>query len=168
MYMGNGKEFLGFLAKGFCGVFGQRFLLGFWNINFYNMNLNDLLSVCCITTGQDIERVKKKDRYRELVFTRHLFFYMARYYFGAKLNEIQTIFRCDHSTVLHGVNVVKDLLSINDLMATKAVDAIKETIGRNNKFEKQLTVFVPFEVKAAELAEMLINKYGCRVITANA
>ena len=128
------------------------------------MELVDLLKACCVVTGQDFERVKQKGRYREIVFTRHLFFYMARHYFGAKLREIKNIFGFDHSTVLHGLELVNDLLYVNDQHTIDCIDRIHDYVGKHYQLDKKLTVYVPFSVEAGKIAEMLQNKFNCRVV----
>lgn len=128
------------------------------------MTLINLLEACCIITGQEIERVKKKGRYREVVFTRHLFFYMAKFYFGAKLREIKVIFGFDHSTVLHGIRLIDDLIYINDEYTLRCMEGIKDYVGKHFQLDKKLTIYVPFDVDVLELSKMLQNKFGCRIL----
>lgn len=129
-----------------------------------NMTLMNLLEACCVVNGQEMERVKRKGRYREVVFTRHLFFYMAKLYFGAKLREIKVIFGFDHSTVLHGIRLIDDLIYVNDEHCVKCVEAIKKYVAEHFQLDKKLTIYVPFDVDALELSKMLQDKFGCRIL----
>lgn len=132
------------------------------------MTLYNLLEVCCLVTGQDIERVKKKARFRDLVFTRHLFYYMARHYFGAKLREIQGLLYVHHTTILHGLKLVDDLIYIEDPKTSQYIKDIHDLVSSKYQVDKKYTIYVPFQIDAGAIAEMLQLKYGCRVIAENA
>lgn len=128
------------------------------------MTLYNLLEACCFVTGQDIERVKKRDRYRDLVVTRYLFYYMARHYFGAKLREIQGLMNVHHTTIIHGLKLVDDLVYIGDEKITQYIDAIHDLVSKRYQVDKKLTIYVPFQIDAGKLAEMLKTKYLCRIV----
>jgi hypothetical protein len=150
------------VSEGFCrlGVFGV-----FGTINFNYMNLVNVLEAVCFVMGQDVERVKSKERYRHLVICRHLFYYLSKYYYGAKLREIGNITgNADHTSVIHGISVINDMISIKDEQIIKAVAEIQEYISKRYQADKKVSVFVPYNVNLSELAQLLQNNYGCRVI----
>jgi chromosomal replication initiation ATPase DnaA len=69
----------------------------------------------CKATGIKLELIKKKNRKREVVLCRYLIFYIARHnglgsfkFLATNLNGF------DHSTVMHGVGLIQDLLDSND------------------------------------------------------
>jgi hypothetical protein len=128
------------------------------------MELNNVLEAVCFIMGQDIERVKAKGRFRELVICRHLFYYLSKYYYGAKLLDIASVTGVDHSSVIHGIKLVNDLLSIKEESVTEAIPKIQHYIAERYQTDKKISVYVPFNVNLSELAEMLQNNYQCRVI----
>jgi chromosomal replication initiation ATPase DnaA len=129
------------------------------------MELNNVLEAVCFVMGQDVERVKSKQRYRHLVICRHLFYYLSKYYYGAKLKEIGSVTgNSDHTSVIHGIQVINDMISIKDEQIVKAVAEIQEYISKRYKADKKISVFVPYNVNLTELAQLLQNNYGCRVI----
>ena len=130
------------------------------------MTLQNLMMICCTVTGQEIDRVMKKDRFRELVFTRQLFFFFGRQYLGVTLRDIQNFYPCDHSVIIYSVGVIYDLLHVGDERTVDSVEAIKRALA-NCESNKRLTVFVPNNVEIGKLSNDLVNVYGCRVISDN-
>jgi chromosomal replication initiation ATPase DnaA len=128
------------------------------------MQLINVLEGVCFIMGQDIERVKAKGRYRELVVCRHLFYYLSKYYYGAKLKDIGAITGVDHTSVIHGIQLINDLISIKEESIINAIPAIQDYISQRYQADKKMTVFVPYDVNLSEIAEMLQNTYRCRVI----
>jgi len=128
------------------------------------MELLNILEAVCFVMQQDIERVKTKGRYRELVICRHLFYYLSKYYYGAKLRDIGSVTGVDHTSVIHGINLINDLLYIKDDTTLKAVEQIQIFIRERYQSDKKIVVFVPYSVNLPELAETLQSEYNCRVI----
>jgi hypothetical protein len=162
--------FVGFLlrkvfggVKGFwrLGVFGVFVI---YNFKYFIMELVNVLEGVCFVMGQDINRVKTKGRFRELVVCRHLFYYLSKYYYGATLKQIGQLTNTDHTSVIHGINVINDLLSIKDENIQNALSSIQDYISQRYMIDKKISVFVPYDVNLSELAEMLQNTYRCRVI----
>lgn len=93
----------------------------------------------CITDVQFFS----KGRYRPIVDARHIYFYFMRNLTGANLKDIGDPFHQDHTTVIHGINKVRDLIrsdiffaeSLNELYA-RVNSKIKEfknaTLADNN------------------------------------
>jgi hypothetical protein len=128
------------------------------------MELVNVLEGVCFVMGQDINRVKTKGRFRELVVCRHLFYYLSKYYYGATLKQIGQLTNTDHTSVIHGINVINDLLSIKDENIQNALSSIQDYISQRYMIDKRISVFVPYDINLSELAELLQNTYRCRVI----
>jgi len=154
-------SFWGFWGFWRLGVFGGFVI---FNFKYFIMELVNVLEGVCFVMGQDINRVKTKGRFRELVVCRHLFYYLSKYYYGATLKEIGHLTNTDHTSVIHGINVINDLLSIKDENIINALRSIQEYISTRYMIDKRISVFVPYDVNLSELAEMLQNTYRCRVI----
>jgi hypothetical protein len=128
------------------------------------MELVNILEGVCFVMGQEIDRVKKKDRYRELVVCRHLFYYLAKYFYGAKLKDIGKVTNVDHTSVIHGIQVINDLISIKDQDVMNAVEQCQSYIREKYQADKKISVYVPYDVNITTLSEMLTKIYKCRVI----
>lgn len=128
------------------------------------MNLNHLLEAICVVNKQEKDRVLGKARYKELVFTRQLFYYFARTYYGAKLNEIQEVINVHHTTILYSVDLINDLLYIQDAIVCGRVERIKAYIKEKFHMDKRVSLYIPFEVNHEELCKMLVERFNCRIV----
>ena len=57
--------------------------------------------------------LKRKDRYRHIVYKRYYLSNLLRNN-GLTLDEIGKIFNKDHATIMYGIKIHKDFMSIND------------------------------------------------------
>jgi len=128
------------------------------------MELVNVLEGVCFIMGQEIDRVKKKDRYRELVVCRHLFYYLAKNFYGAKLKDIGAVTGTDHTSVIHGISVINDLISIKDEDVMRAVEECQNYIREKYQADKKISVYVPYDVNITTFSEMLTKIYKCRVV----
>ncbi len=78
--------------------------------------------VTCVSL-QDLENDSKK---RRLVIARHLCFFYLRKYTDKSLSEIGTLFNRDHTTVMHGIKTVGDLVYIKDKELAATMFKIEE------------------------------------------
>lgn len=67
--------------------------------------------VCCTSNGVTFEQIDAVTRRREIMQTRQLIMYFARFYTRMSLSSIGRIFkqRFDHSTVVHACKTITDL-----------------------------------------------------------
>lgn len=79
-----------------------------------------------------------KGRRRDVVDARHICYFLIKKYTGLSLEQIaQLIGNQDHSTVIHGISKVKNLLSSGDNEITGHVNALSELIESSfNTVEK--------------------------------
>lgn len=74
-------------------------------------SLDDIMNVVCSVNNVDINFVTKRTRKRKNLTPRQEFYYIAMYYSKATTSEIGWYGGgYDHTTVLHGAKVIKDLL----------------------------------------------------------
>lgn len=128
------------------------------------MNLNDLLDAICVVNKQEKDRVLGKNRYKELVFTRQLFYYFAKTYYGATLKEIQEVINVHHTTILYSVELINNLIYIEDAIALGRIERIKAYIKEKYHMDKRVNLYIPFEVNHQELCKMLIERFNCRIV----
>lgn len=131
--------------------------------NTIYMNLNDLLEGICFINKQDKSRVLGKSRYKELVFTRQLFYYFAKHYYGATLREIQEVIKVHHTTILYSISLVNDLIYVEDKIVIGRIERIKEYIKEKYQMDKKVSVYIPFEIDHEALCKMLKERFNCRI-----
>lgn len=83
--------------------------------------------------GETIEGIKMKSRVRRKVLCRHICFYLMRNHTNLSLKEIgqRYSYSSDHTTVIHGINTIKDLM-FSDQNILKAVHLLEEKIEQRN------------------------------------
>ncbi len=71
------------------------------------IGLNAILKTICKYKNIPLAMIKTKTKIREIVFTRRLFCYLTRAYFGYSLKEIGAFLRLDITTVSNSVKVIR-------------------------------------------------------------
>ena len=96
-----------------------------------NTNLQNILTaiseVCCV----EIRQIKGKNRKRNIVTARHLFFYIAHKHTKTQLEVIGKALNRHHATVLHGYHKIINQLMYEDI--SSLVDAIESKLTKTNK-----------------------------------
>jgi chromosomal replication initiator protein len=80
-------------------------------------------------TGISRELIAGKERYREMVFARHLFCYFCRKRTDMSLKNIGIeLSGRDHTSIIHGVNTITGFLEIGDTQTCNAVKDVEERL----------------------------------------
>jgi len=122
----------------------------------------NLLSVVSFVSGMPEDAIKSQNRARGLVLCRHVYYYIAREKMGLKLVEIGSVFGSDHTTVIHGINKVKDMLSIEDEITQQFVDQVNLCIQEKYLIPTRLIVTIPWEINSGEVVDHL-KDIGCEI-----
>lgn len=126
-----------------------------------------LLRLICDMAGVTIEQLKSRNRGRTLVMARYVFYHYARLYLNMTYKDIGDVFGNDHSTVLHGISMIKDMIEIEDEAYMSLLRAVSNEIRDKYQQEIKLSVFAPYDVNLGKLIETLQVEYRCRVIRSN-
>lgn len=74
----------------------------------------DIVDIVSSYTGIKFETMCQINRKREIVLARYYTYYFAKEYTKMTLKGIGTIYGLyDHTTVIHGINKIKDLLDVD-------------------------------------------------------
>jgi hypothetical protein len=122
----------------------------------------NLLSVISFVSGLPEDAIRSQNRARGLVLCRHAYYFLARQKMGLKLAEIGEVFGADHTTVIHGVQKVKDMLSIEDEITLNFINNINSCIKEKYLIPTILMVTIPSELDANHVIEN-IKKLGCSI-----
>lgn len=126
------------------------------------LDRENLLSVISFVSGISEDAIRSQNRARGLVLCRHAYFYIAREKMGLKLTEIGEVFGCDHTTVIHGINKVKDMISIQDEITCNMVDQVNLCIKEKYLIPTKIFVSIPDNLNSDEIIST-IEKMGCSV-----
>jgi chromosomal replication initiation ATPase DnaA len=77
-------------------------------------DLKKILSSVCSCTGISMEQVLSKNRHPEIVDVRQVYCYLARICTGYSFREIGELAGQTHSSAIHAVNRIRDLLHVKD------------------------------------------------------
>ena len=128
----------------------------------YMLDRKNLLSVISFVSGLPEDAIRSQNRSRGLVLCRHAYFYIAREKLGLKLAEIGEVFGSDHTTVIHGICKVKDMLSIEDQITCDFINQVNMCIKEKHLIQTKIFVTIPESFNADEIIDV-IEKMGCSV-----
>lgn len=98
------------------------------------MVIKDILALVEKETGLDLS---VRSRKRELVYYRYVYFKLAREHSYSALSDIGALIGRDHSTVLHGIKVFNDVVSVYEYDVYKIYNKISDICkGRRYISEK--------------------------------
>jgi hypothetical protein len=122
----------------------------------------NLLSVISFVSGMPEDAIKGQNRARGLVLCRHAYYYIARKNMGLKLAEIGLFFGSDHTTVIHGINKVKDMISIGDEITCQFIEQLDQCIRQKYLIPTMIMVAIPSDKDSNQVIEQIKN-LGCAV-----
>jgi hypothetical protein len=122
----------------------------------------NLLSVISFVSGLPEDAIRSQNRGRGLVLCRHAYYFIARQNMGLKLAEIGEVFGADHTTVIHGVQKVKDMLSIEDEITSQFIDQVNLCIAEKYLIPTRLIISIPSEIESDEVIDYL-KGIGCEI-----
>jgi hypothetical protein len=103
--------------------------------------LKSLLEKVADYSGFSIEDIKRKCRKRDLVFARHLYFFLSSYLCKSSLKDIGKSCNVDHTTVMHGRAMFENFLMLGDAKYIQAVQSISPDLINmmQNKHDKMIS-----------------------------
>lgn len=115
------------------------------------MNKYTLLSLVSDISGIPQAKICSKHRDKELVRARHLYYYFGRVYFGLKLTEMSILIGSHHSSAIHAVYKVGNLVEIDDEYYCPLFYKIRDNITA----ERELKMIVPYNINLIELFDTI-------------
>jgi len=124
-----------------------------------------LLSIVSQVTGVSQSDIISKSRNRDVCLAKQLFAYFLRVKFHLKLKQISCIMLNDHTSVIHCLKVIENMLWIKDEKTLLYLNEINTCLvnleGLN--FVRKLKVNVPIDCDIDRLKLALIEEYGCSI-----
>lgn len=91
------------------------------------VNSKTIVSRICEHFKITYESLKCKSRVRELVYPRQACMYLLSKHTAMTLTAIGVLFDRDHTTVIHALQNIKDLMTIDDRIA-REIEQLKNTL----------------------------------------
>lgn len=105
------------------------------NFNFNGViTIDDVMQIVSGLSGISVDIMKSKVQSQEVVYCRFVCFYIMKKYLNLSLKGIGGIFGKDHTTVLNGLNVIKNEPNnkeLQNLLITCEQHFIKEVLHEN-------------------------------------
>lgn len=126
------------------------------------LTCQNLLSVISFVSGQPENEILGTSRARGLVLCRHVYYHIAREKMGLKLAQIGSFFNRDHTTIIHGLNKVKDMISINDEITCQFIEQVNTLIREKYLIPTRIMVTIPHDAEIESIIQYL-SVNGCEI-----
>lgn len=130
--------------------------------NNYMLTKENLLSVICFVSGESEDAIRGNLRYRNLVLARHIYFHIARNVMGLKLTEIGKFIGRDHTTVMHGLSRIGDMVFTKDVTTLNMLDQVTLLIKEKYLIPTKIFVSIPDTFDVDEIINN-IQLMGCSI-----
>jgi hypothetical protein len=131
------------------------------------INNSKLLNIVLVVCGISKDAFYSDKRGRNIVLARQLFCYIARVKLGHKLVPISMFIERDHTTVIHAVKTISNLLSVNDQEVQTLYLSIIDAITKEYELPIRLDITVRNKQEADEIKEYIEGKYKTIVLLLN-
>ena len=122
----------------------------------------NLLSVISFVSGLSEEAILSQNRSRGLVLCRHAYYFIARNKMGLKLVDIGSLFGSDHTTVIHGIRKITDMISIDDEITCQFIEQVNLCIQEKYLIPTRLIVSIPDKIESKYVIKYLVD-LGCEI-----
>ena len=120
----------------------------------------DIVASC---SGQTKEKIKGKDRYRNLVIPRYIFAYVARNNLKATFMDIARYLNQHHSTMIYSVGKIESYLYIKDELIEPLYLSVMESVKKFSNEPIKILLTFQDESIINDVIMDIVNKYECRV-----
>lgn len=128
-----------------------------------NMSIQTILLVCEEVCG--VDNIARKCRERDVVLARQMAFKLLRDYLMMSFKSIAQVFGNavkDHSTVIHGLTRINDLLDTGDILACEKFNTVlndKRLLPYIRVYDQAITVLIPDHIPKEEFFAYVQEKY---------
>lgn len=122
----------------------------------------NLLSVISFVSGQPEDAILGNSRARSLVLCRHVYYHIGRKKMGLKLKQIGLFMNRDHTTIIHGLNKIDDMIFIKDEITMQFINQVNQCITEKYLIPTRLMVTIPHEQNDQNIIQWLTLN-GCEI-----
>ncbi len=117
-------------------IIGQKVEVSYRVVGNINIVTEKIINVVLQCTGFTMPEIKSKDRHEDLVRARQLMCYFLRICTPLYFSKIGHIIRRDHTTVMHSVQTIKDLIDTEYTDVTLLVEKIQNQLSNEIKADE--------------------------------
>ena len=125
-------------------------------------NFTNICQAVFNVTGYDMDALTKRNRSRKVLYPRQIVQYLLRSYYGYTLKSIGTLFNQHHTSVMHSIESIEIMISINDPIINDLITKINAELMNLGHFKghKKVLMYVPIQTDIERLKTLLIEKYN--------
>ena len=119
---------------------------------------------------EQVTNVKKSDiigtqRFKKIIFARHLYCHFAREKTNATLTQIGNSINRHHSTVINSLDLISDMIDIDDEMTKDYLNKINLKILNQFQQDQKLEIILPFDADIKKVILYLQYEYNAKCVT---
>ena len=125
-------------------------------------NFSNICQAVLNVTGYDMDALTKRNRSRKVLYPRQIIQYLLRSYYGYTLKSIGILFNQHHTSVMHSIESIEIMISINDPIINDLITKINSELMNLGHFKghKKVLMYVPIQTDIERLKTALIDKYN--------
>ena len=129
------------------------------------INFDELLGIISTVSGQPREKIISKERYRNYVIPRQLLCFYLREKYNYKLVSIGKQLGIDHTSVIHAIKKVHEMISINDPITLQYISLIDTELMNNSRINQatKIIVHIPGNIDAEIIGAIIRTQYKFHV-----
>jgi hypothetical protein len=127
--------------------------------------MHELIKVISEAAKIDIDKIIGKERFRPYMIPRQLLCYYLRKKYFMTLEAIGNVIGKHHSSVIHSIAVIENMISIKDTETISLMALIDQQLSINNpKQPEKIVITIPCGVDAFDIYDFLTdNLVNCKI-----
>jgi len=124
-----------------------------------------LLEIVSQVTGISQSDIISSSRNRSVCLAKQLYAHFLRHKFNLLLKQISMIMKNDHTTVIHSIRVIENMIWIKDDKTLSYIKGINDCLTNleSSNLSRKLKVNVPIGCDLEGLKKAIIEDYGCSI-----
>jgi len=124
-----------------------------------------LLEIVSQVTGISQSDIISSSRNRNVCLAKQLYAHFLRHTFNLLLKQISVIMKNDHTTVIHSLRVIDNMIWIKDEKTLDYISKIKHCLTNleGHNLSRKLKVNVPIGCDIEGLKTAIIEQFGCSI-----
>jgi len=117
-----------------------------------------------MATKVDQKSITGTCRKKPIVLARHLFCYTCKKHTDLTLMQIGNFINRHHSTVIHSLDLISDMIYIDDELTKDYLNKIDTYLTEKFKKDKRLEIILPFDADIQKVILYLQNEYNAKCV----
>lgn len=122
-----------------------------------------ILEIVSNASGQPKEKIIGLERYKQYLEARHILIFFLRKKLKMTYMEIGKFLGRDHTTIIHSVNKVQDLIDVQDSETIQLYDMVDLAYQHATKEPYKLLVEISKDENINDVMYKIINQFTCKV-----